>query len=113
METPFPGVYAIGDVLEVPLANGLALPKAGVFAEAGAGVAAGSVLATFTAAGPTRGLDGHGYCYLEAGRGEALEVRGDFLAEPEPQTEVAPPTRERLFAKERFEQERLARWFGE
>jgi sulfide:quinone oxidoreductase len=41
-----------------------------------------------------------------------MEVRADFLAEPGPRVEVAPPTRERLLAKEAFERERLARWFG-
>ena len=32
METEFSGVYAIGDVTGIPLAMGLPLPKAGVFA---------------------------------------------------------------------------------
>src|SRR5207247_10384339 len=27
------GIFAIGDVVEIPLANGMPLPKAGVFAE--------------------------------------------------------------------------------
>jgi sulfide:quinone oxidoreductase len=40
METTISGVHAIGDAVEVPLANGMPLPKAGVFAEAGAAVAA-------------------------------------------------------------------------
>ena len=33
METTIENVYAIGDVTAVTLANGMALPKAGVFAE--------------------------------------------------------------------------------
>jgi sulfide:quinone oxidoreductase len=112
MATSFAGVYAIGDLVEIPLANGMALPKAGVFAEEGAAVAVESILASFSAKGSPRRFDGHGFCFLESGRGEALEVRGDFLAEPKPKVEVAPPTRERLSAKEAFERERLTRWFG-
>ncbi|HEX9384929.1 MAG TPA: FAD/NAD(P)-binding oxidoreductase, partial [Anaerolineales bacterium] len=34
LETQFPGVYAIGDVVQIGMANGKPLPKAGVFAEA-------------------------------------------------------------------------------
>ena len=113
METSFPGVFAIGDVLEVPLANGMALPKAGVFAEAGARVAAEAILAGFSGGASPLHFDGQGYCYLEAGRGQALEVRGDFLAEPAPRVQVEPPSHERLEAKEAFEQERLKLWFGE
>ncbi len=34
METSFPGVYAIGDVVQIMMPNGKPLPKAGAFAEA-------------------------------------------------------------------------------
>src|SRR6266545_5893493 len=34
LETQFPGVYAIGDVVQIGMAYGKPLPKAGVFAEA-------------------------------------------------------------------------------
>jgi sulfide:quinone oxidoreductase len=112
MATPFPGVYAIGDTTEIPLANGMPLPKAGVFAEDGAKVAAEAILAGFSGGTSSRHLDGYGYCYLESGRGEALEVRGNFLAEPAPQVNVEPPSAERLRSKEAFERERLERWFG-
>jgi sulfide:quinone oxidoreductase len=111
METTISGVHAIGDAVEVPLANGMPLPKAGVFAEAGAAVAAEAILAGFAGQSSPHHFTGEGYCYLEAGRGEALEVRGDFLAAPLPRVEVAPPSRERLQAKEDFERDRLAQWF--
>ena len=112
MGTGFPGVHAIGDAIEVPLANGMPLPKAGVFAEAGAAVAVEAILAAFAGNTSSHRFTGEGYCYLEAGRGEALEVRGDFLAAPSPRVEVAPPSRERLQAKEAFERERLDSWFS-
>ncbi len=113
MATSFPGVYAIGDTTEIPLANGMPLPKAGVFAEAGAKVAAEAILAGFSGGASSQRFDGYGYCYLESGRGEALEVRGNFLAEPAPQVNVEPPSADRLRAKESFERERLERWFGD
>ena len=112
MQTSFPGIYAIGDATEVPLANGMALPKAGVFAEAGAETAVAAILGGLAGTESPRPFDCHGYCYLEAGRGEALEVRGHFLAEPRPDVQVEPPSRERLVAKEAFERDRLRAWFG-
>ena len=112
MGTAFAGVHAIGDAVEIPLANGMSLPKAGVFAEAGATVAAEAILAALDGRSSSNRFTGEGYCYLEAGRGEALEVRGDFLAAPMPRVEVAPPSRERLKAKEAFERDRLRSWFA-
>jgi len=112
MGTAFAGVHAIGDAIEVPLANGMPLPKAGVFAETGAAVAVEAILAAFAGQPSSRRFTGEGYCYLEAGRGEALEVRGDFLAAPSPRVEVAPASRERLQAKEAFERDRLHAWFA-
>src|SRR5262249_25707476 len=47
METQFAGVYAIGDVVEIQMANGKPLPKAGVFAEAMGHVAAEHIAASF------------------------------------------------------------------
>jgi sulfide:quinone oxidoreductase len=90
----------------------MALPKAGVFAEAGAETAVAAILGGLSGTESPRPFDGHGYCYLEAGRGEALEVRGHFLAEPRPDVRVEPPSRERLVAKEAFERDRLRAWFG-
>jgi len=112
MGTAFTGVHAIGDAVEIPLANGMSLPKAGVFAEVGATVAVEAVLAAFDGRVSSHRFTGEGNCYLEAGRGEALEVRGDFLAAPTPRVEVAPPSRERLKAKEAFERDRLDSWFS-
>ena len=112
MGTAFPGVHAIGDSIEVPLPNGMLLPKAGVFAETGAAVAVDAILAAFAGESSSRRFSGEGYCYLEAGRGEALEVRGDYLASPSPRVDVAPPSRGRLQAKEAFERERLHLWFS-
>ncbi len=45
MATPFEGVYAIGDVTQVPLANGLMLPKTAVFPHGQAEVVARNIAA--------------------------------------------------------------------
>jgi hypothetical protein len=45
------------------------------------------------------------------GGGEASTISGSFYADP-PQTELAPPSVDLRAEKERFETERLTRWFG-
>ena len=111
-ETTRSGVFAVGDVTEMPLANGMMLPKAGVFAEA-QGVAAADAIARLVADGDdASAFDGRGYCFVEIGEGMATAIRGDFFASPQPAIEVAMPSPEVLAQKREFEASRLAAWFG-
>jgi sulfide:quinone oxidoreductase len=112
METRFPGVYAIGDLVEIPLANKMMLPKAGVFAESQAQVAAAHIAAALSGGTASAAFNGEGYCYLEVGRGLAMEVRGDFLAAPAPAVSIGAPLASRLNEKRDFEATRLKKWFG-
>lgn len=112
LETSFDGVYAIGDVTAIPMANGQPMPKAGVFAE-GEGITVGErVGARLAGLDQDAIFDGEGFCFLEVGNGEAMYVRGNFLADPEPDVELTPPTRQSFEEKQRFERERLDEWFG-
>jgi sulfide:quinone oxidoreductase len=111
METRFSGVYAIGDLVEIPLANKMMLPKAGVFAESQAQVAAFHIAAAFSGGTASASFTGEGYCYLEVGRGLAMEVRGDFLAQPAPVVSIGAPLASRLNEKREFEATRLKKWF--
>src|SRR5215203_4333782 len=76
-------VYAAGDRTASPP------PKAGIFAEAEAGVAARNIAAEIDG-GPSDRFDGTGYCFLEftGQRGSALE--GQFFAQP-PEVRLAEP----------------------
>jgi sulfide:quinone oxidoreductase len=112
LETSQPGVYAIGDVTALPLANGQMLPKAGAFAEAQGEVVAARIAATIGGAQPTATFGGDGACFLETGGGMAAMVTGGFLADP-PAVRLTDPSPEHLAAKRAFERERLAAWFGE
>lgn len=103
-------VFAVGDVTEMPLANGMMLPKAGIFAEAHGLVAADVIASRFARGTPGR-FDGDGYCFFEVGDGKATAVRGRFFAEPEPVIDVAEPSPQTLEEKRRFEATRLAAWF--
>ncbi|SNB67619.1 NAD(P)/FAD-dependent oxidoreductase [Thermoflexus hugenholtzii] len=113
LETRFAGVYAIGDITEILLPNGMPLPKAGVFAEAEGEVVAERIAAVFAGREPEASFSGEGFCYLELGRGEAMLVRGRFLVEPAPEIELTEPSPNYLEEKKRFEAERLRTWFGD
>jgi sulfide:quinone oxidoreductase len=111
LETGHPGVYAIGDATAIPLTNGMPLPKAGLFAEKEGIAVATRIAAVLRGEQPTATFDGQGACFLEMGSDEASTIEGDFFADP-PVVELSPPTAALRAAKERFEMERLARWFG-
>lgn len=111
LETGYPGVYAIGDATAIPLASGMPLPKAGLFAQKEGEAVAARIAATLRGTPATATFDGQGACFLEMGGGEASTISGDFFADP-PEVALSPPTSEQRAAKERFEMDRLSRWFG-
>ncbi len=111
LATAFTGVYAVGDSTAIMLASGLPLPKAGVFAEEQGYVAAERIADELAGRTPRATFAGEGVCYAEVGAGRAVEVRGDFLADP-PLITIAAPSVESIAAKEVFETERLRAWFG-
>ena len=109
--TDFPNVFAIGDVTMIPLGEGRALPKAGVFAEAEGLVVADEILSEIRG-GAAPPYDGHGYCYLELGVDLAASMRGDFYNEAGPAVNMVPPSAANAAEKRAFEAERLRAWFG-
>jgi len=112
LETQFPGVYAIGDVVQISLANGKPLPKAGVFAESMGEAVADRIAAVFSGEEPEATFKGEGGCYLEVGGGKAMMVQGSFLTEPEPEVTLTEATAGYLEEKRSFETQRLLAWFG-
>jgi sulfide:quinone oxidoreductase len=111
METSFAGVYAVGDTVEIMMANGKPLPKAGVFAEAMGETAADRIADTLAGRAPEATFAGEGGCFLEVGGGQAMQVRGHFMAQPAPQVELSEASRAMQAEKAAFETDRLARWF--
>jgi sulfide:quinone oxidoreductase len=110
LETEYPGVYAIGDATAIPLANGMPLPKAGLFAEKEGETVAARIGAVLRGETPTATFDGQGACFIEMGNGEASTISGDFFGDP-PLVALSVPDAQQRAAKEQFEMERLARWF--
>ena len=92
LETRFPRVYAIGDVVAIPLKLGKPLPKAGVFAHGEAEIVARNIAHAITGAGTTARFDGEGQCFIEIGDGKAGVGRGNFYAEPTPSVTLRSPS---------------------
>ncbi|MCC6216454.1 MAG: NAD(P)/FAD-dependent oxidoreductase [Polyangiaceae bacterium] len=108
LETPFPGVYALGDVVSIPLALGKPLPKAGVFAHGQAEVVARNVAAVVLGHEPADRFGGHGECFIEIGDGKAGFGAGNFYAEPTPEVKLHAPSWRWHVGKVLFEKTWLA-----
>jgi sulfide:quinone oxidoreductase len=106
LATRYPGVYAVGDVATA------SVPKAGVFAEGAARVAAKGILAQLRGEDPPAPYDGIGTCYIEFGADRIGAVTVDFRSGSRPTGVFSAPSAELRAEKERFGAERRARWFG-
>jgi sulfide:quinone oxidoreductase len=104
-------VFAIGDVTQIKLANGLPLPKAGIIAELEGTRVAAAIAAELRGGGAPAPFDGRGHCFLEMGRSSATLIEGEFYAEPEPSVQIRGPSAHNAEEKRLFETERLSRWF--
>ncbi len=110
LETTFDGVYAIGDIVTIPLSMGKPLPKAGVFAHAEAQVVARNIADSWKLRPPSAVFDGHGACFVEIGDHKAAMGAGNFFAEPAPQIALKPPSLWWHLAKVIFEMRWLKRF---
>ncbi len=104
--TKFPNVYAIGDITSV------GTPKAGVFAEGAAKIAAASIVAAFKGQVNNDPYTGAGSCYIEFGKGEVGRVDVDFFSGPKPFGIHHGASVTLAADKEHFGTSRKARWFG-
>ena len=106
LETQFPGVYAVGDVTSV------GTPKAGVFAEGQAAIAADRIAATIRGAGEPTTYDGRGICYLEFGHDQVAKVDVTFLGGQAPRGAIEGPSLALAVEKTEFGSSRVQRWFS-
>jgi sulfide:quinone oxidoreductase len=105
LETPYPGVYALGDCAET------GIPKAGTFAEIDAHVVADEIVSTIRGDG-VHASGGTGLCFLEFGNGEVGRVDVDFHARGGPTAPLLGPSPAYAAEKAEFGAVRQARWFG-
>lgn len=105
LQTPYAGVYAIGDCAET------GIPKAGTFAESAAHVVADGIVRSIRGAGGLAS-GGTGLCYLEFGHGDVGRVDVDFHADGGPTAPLLGPSPAYAAEKAEFGAVRRARWFG-
>jgi sulfide:quinone oxidoreductase len=105
LETSYPGVYAIGDVAAV------GTPRAGVFAEGHAAIAAQRISALIRGETSSAEYGGRGVCYLEFGGGEIGMVDVTFFGDQRSGALIGPSV---ALASEKVEfgSSRIKRWFG-
>ena len=78
LQTAWTNVYAIGDITTISLDGGLALPKAGVFAQHQASIVAHNIARQIYGKAPDKTFDAKGNYILDLGDGKARKVGGSF-----------------------------------
>jgi sulfide:quinone oxidoreductase len=106
LDTSFPGVYAVGDVTSV------GTPKAGVFAEGQAAVAADRIAGVVRGEASLSTYGGNGMCYLEFGEDEIAIVNVTFRSGHAPFGDMEGPSAALVADKVEFGRHRVQRWFG-
>ena len=105
LETGFPGVYAVGDVAAV------GTPRAGVFAEGQAAVAAARISAAIRGESSAAQYGGRGVCYLEFGHDQVALVDVTFFGDQKT-GRLLGPSAAYAADKAEFGAHRIKRWFG-
>jgi sulfide:quinone oxidoreductase len=106
LETSYPGVFAIGDVAAV------GTPRAGVFAEGHAAVAAEHISALIRGTASSAQYGGRGICYLEFGDQQVAQVDVTFFGDQRA-GELVGPSEDLVAEKAQFGSSRIKRWFGQ
>jgi len=106
LKTKYPDVYAIGDVTSV------GTPKAGLFAEGAARIAAESIIATYHGREYPGGYAGAGSCYMETGEGKVGRIDVDFFSGPSPTGNYQKASQALAEEKRSLELRTGTRWFG-
>jgi sulfide:quinone oxidoreductase len=113
LKTDFQNVFAIGDVNEIKVNENVAIPKAGVFAEAQAKVVSQEIIDDIEnnrdkLSSPK--FDGKGFCFMEVGDKKAGYIATDFYNEDGPVTLLEPPSKESYEKKLDFERSKISEW---
>ena len=109
-KTSYENVFAIGDVTSMAVAESIAMPKAGVFAEGEGVTVAKNIVSKIQSKDEFVLYDGKGGCFIESGRDTASVIEVDMFSNPKPSTALTEQTHENLIKKIDFEKERLSKW---
>ena len=113
LKTDYQNVFAIGDVNEIKVNENVAIPKAGVFAEAQAKVVSQQIIDDIENDRDklsSSKFDGKGFCFMEVGDKKAGYIATDFYNEDGPVTLLEPPSKESYEKKLNFERSKISEW---
>jgi len=120
LRTKYRNVFAIGDVTEIRLDNGITIPKAGIFAEGEANVVSQQIIHEIKNKNKNKNnnaekaltsrFDGKGFCFMEVGNKKAGYIAADLYNEAGPTVRLDPPSEELYQQKLDFERSRLNEW---
>jgi sulfide:quinone oxidoreductase len=113
LKTDYQNVFAIGDVNEIKVNENVAIPKAGVFAEAQAKVVSQQIIDDIENKRDklsSSKFDGKGFCFMEVGDKKAGYIAADFYNEDGPLTLLEPPSKETYEKKLDFERSKITEW---
>jgi sulfide:quinone oxidoreductase len=112
LKTDYQNVFAVGDVNEIKVNENVAIPKAGVFAEAQAKVVSQQIIDDIQNNRDklSSKFDGKGFCFMEVGDRKAGYIDTDFYNEGGPVTVLEPPSKESYKKKLDFEKSKISEW---
>lgn len=118
LRTKYKNVFAIGDVTEIRLDDGITIPKAGIFAEGEAKAVSQQIIdeiennnnSNNIKMGDSSKFDGKGFCFMEVGNKKAGYIDADLYNEVGPTVRLDPPSAELYEKKLDFERSRLNEW---
>ncbi len=110
-KTPFENIFAVGDVTSLIVAENMAVPKAGIFAEGEGITVAKNIISKIQSKSDSVLFDGKGGCFIESGRETASVIEVDMFTNDKPSTNLTESTSDNLSKKIEFEKERLSKWF--
>jgi sulfide:quinone oxidoreductase len=109
MKTRFNNVFAIGDVTEIKV-GAMPMPKAGIFAEEQAKVAARQIIDEISGRPAVATFAGQGYCFMEVGNRRAGYLEADFFNPAGPVVRLEAPSEQNFQKKQDFERIRIKEW---
>jgi sulfide:quinone oxidoreductase len=109
-KTSFENVFAVGDVTSLTVAENMAVPKAGIFAEGEGITVAKNIISQIQSKVESELFDGKGGCFIESGRDTASVIEVDMFSNPKPLTSLTEATSDNLSKKIEFEKERMSKW---
>ncbi len=112
LKTDYDNVFAIGDVTEIKVNENMAIPKAGIFAEAQAKVVSQQIINDIenNSNELSSKFDGKGFCFMETGDKKAGYVVADFYNEKGPTAVLEPASEDSYKKKIDFERSKINEW---